>query len=222
MKFIVAVGLLWLASGGDAIASETRVATATDNAEMTELFTLDQSDRNKADFKSDLNGMLKRDKARQQGVLELLRGGQLHSAGDYSHAAMIFQHSPDDIGLAHALATIASYLDPEEKAHRWLIAASWDRMLMQHIQPQWYGTQYQSDANGTYLFPVAAGAVTDKERADMGVPSLQEARSRLPDMAKMMGEKVRAVPPAIEELQAKAARDNSVTLPSSGRTDPEN
>lgn len=150
-----------------------------------------------------------------------MKDGELHTARDYFSAAMVFQHSAEDIGLAHSLATIASYLDPQNKQYRWLIAASWDRMLMQHIQPQWYGTQYQTDDQGTFLFPIADGAVTDAERTAMGVPSLDESRARLAEMATMVGGKPRPKPPTIEELQKQGRLNFGKTPPpdSSGKTE---
>ena len=134
---------------------------------------------------------------------------------------MVFQHSAEDIGLAHSLATVASYLDPQDKKYRWLMAASWDRMLMQHVQPQWYGTQYQSDDQGTFLFPVVDGAVTDAERIAMGVPSLDKSRARLTEMAAMIGGKPHPKPPTIEELQKKGRLNFGKTQPpaSSGKTE---
>jgi hypothetical protein len=63
---------------------------------------------------------------------------------------MIYQHGegPEDIRLAQAFATIASKLEPEHPAPKWLIAASWDRYLMWKKLPQWYGTQYQVSQRG--------------------------------------------------------------------------
>lgn len=185
------------------LASDTSPAShpPSDNAELQKIFSADQADRLGDAFRKEPDVVMARDKQRRDLTLQMVKDGALHTAHDYFSAAMVFQHSAEDIGLAHALATIASYLDPQSKQYRWLIAASWDRMLMQHVQPQWYGTQYQTDDQGTFLFPVADGAVTDAERTAMGVPSLDESRTRLAEMAAMVGEKPHPKPPTIEELQ---------------------
>jgi hypothetical protein len=188
----------------------------SDNAELQKIFGADQADRLGDAFRKEPEAVLARDAHRRDAALKMVKDGALHTARDYFSAAMVFQHSAEDIGLAHALATIASYMDPQNKQYRWLIAASWDRMLMQHVQPQWYGTQYQSDAQGTFLFPVAEGAVTDAERADMGVPPLEESRARLAEMAAMVGEKPHPKPPTLEDLQKNGRLDFGKTPPPAG------
>lgn len=204
--------LLALVSSQACFASDSPAShTPSDNAALQEIFDADQADRLGDAFRKEPEAVIARDKQRRDITLQMVKDGELHTARDYFSAAMIFQHSADDIGLAHALATIASYLDPQNKQYRWLIAASWDRKLMQHLQPQWYGTQYQGGQQGMYLFPVADGAVTDSERADMGVPPLDEAKARLVDMAAMMGDKVNPGPPTIEELQKNGRLDSGRT-----------
>lgn len=216
---------LLLASAGSqtCFASDTQPAPhlPSDNAALQNIFSADQADRLGDAFRKEPEAVLARDRQRRDAALKMVKDGALHTARDYFSAAMVFQHSSEDIGLAHSLATIASYLDPQNKQYRWLMAASWDRMLMQHVQPQWYGTQYQSDDQGTFLFPVAEGAVTDAERAAMGVPSLDESHARLAEMAAMVGEKPHPKPPTIEDLQKNGRLNFGKTPPpsSSGNTE---
>lgn len=216
---------LFLAFAGSqaCFASDTPPAThpPSDNAALQGIFSADQADRLGDAFRKEPEAVIARDKQRRDATLQMVKEGALHTARDYFSAAMVFQHSAEDIGLAHSLATIASYLEPENKQYRWLIAASWDRMLMQHVQPQWYGTQYQTDGEGTFLFPIADGAVTDAERAAMGVPSLDESRARLAEMAVMVGKKPHPKPPTIEELQRNGRLNYGKTPPptSSGKTE---
>lgn len=172
-----------------------------DNVALKKIFDEDQADRLGPAFRTEPEAVMARDGQRRDAALQMVKDGRLRTARDYFAAAMIFQHSADDIALAHSLATIARYLDPQNKQYRWLMAASWDRMLMQRVQPQWYGTQYQSDDQGLFLFPVADGAVTDTERTEMGVPSLEESHARLAEMASMTGNPPRTRPPTIEELR---------------------
>ena len=193
----------------------------TNNAALQEIYDADQADRLGDAFSKEPEAVMARDQQRRDAALQLVKDGALHTAQDYFSAAMVFQHSADDISLAHSLATIASYLDPSNKQYRWLMAASWDRMLMQHVQPQWYGTQYQGSDQGVFLFPVAEGAVTDAERAAMGVPSLDESRARLAEMAAMVGGKPRPESPTIQALQDERRLDSGKATPtaSPGKTE---
>lgn len=143
------------------------------------------------------------DSARRTRVMQLLRDGSVRSATDYHHAAMIFQHGStlEDIRLAHALATLAMSLEPGVERHRWLVAASWDRMMTHQLQPQWYGTQFQGDKDGMFLYPVAERAISDEDRQAMHVPTLAEAKALLDEVARMHGQRVHPSPPTIEQLR---------------------
>lgn len=132
-----------------------------------------------------------RDAERRPRVMELLQPGALRSSDDYFHAAFIFQHgdTTDDYRLAHALAAISWKLDPSNLESRWLVAATWDRLLLSQGQPQWYGTQSQqvshvapdgsTDTSPWELLPIDENAVTDSERVAMGVPTLAETQTQI-------------------------------------------
>ena len=203
MRMIAAscLALLLMSPAGTDAAGTTDNA---DNAAMNAIHGQDQADRSGDAMQRDPAAVFARDRARRDATLALVREGRLHTATDYFRAAVVFQHSADDIRLAHALATIATTLDPGDGRARWLVAASWDRLLMQRLQPQWYGTQYQDSGDGVFLFPIADGAVDDEERRRMDVPTLGEARARLDDMAKMMGRPALAESPTIETLRERS------------------
>lgn len=194
-----------------AVAGAPGQATVADTPQATikSLLEADQADRTSGALQREPEAVIARDRQRRDAAIAKLRAGELRTAEDYFAAAMIFQHSAQDIRLAYALATIASTLEPDNARYRWLIAAAWDRELMQRLQPQWYGTQYQSSDDGMFLFPVADGAVTDAERTAMGVPTLAEARSNVGKMAEMMGQKARVNAPTIETLRETARRENA-------------
>jgi len=181
-------------------------ASSDDNPELTELYAQDQADRTGSDIEWSVVAL--RDNDRLARVNEMLRNGKIRTAADYHRAAMVFQHGaePEHIRLAHALATLAMTLEQDNKSYRWLTAASWDRMMVHHVQPQWYGTQFHGDSQGMYLYPVAGAAVTDIERETMGVPTLAESQQRVVEAAKMSGLAVRETPPTIQELQRQAAK----------------
>lgn len=177
-----------------------------DNEELSSLYDADKQARaDRANI--DWNRVAREDAERRARVLALMREGAVRSAEDHFRAAMVFQHGSTlaDYRIAHALATLASALDPERVNYRWLIAASWDRMMTAQLQPQWYGTQFHGSDTDMFLYPVAEDAVDDAERARMGTPSLAEARANLVTMAASTGQPVRPDPPTIEALRRERA-----------------
>lgn len=166
-------GTLWLA----VLLILSGVIHAADNAELAEMYRQDQAARQQHPI--DWTRVAKQDRAHRERVLALLRNGQVTTAKDYLHGAMIMQHgeSFDDYRLAIGLSVVAATMDPNLKQARWLSAAAWDRALMNKGVPQWYGTQYQSQPGAPMtLYAVNESAVTDAERAALGVPTLQEVK----------------------------------------------
>lgn len=193
---------LLLAAAGTASAAEP--VKPADNPELAQLFRQDQADRDAADI--DWNAVGPRDQARKTRVQALLEAGAVRSAADHYHAAMVFQHGDSlaDYRLANALAVLAMAQAPDDSHYRWLVGASWDRLLMRQLQPQWYGTQYKGDAKGLYLYPVAKDAVTDEERKAMVGHTLAEELAHVAEAAREMGLPVRAAAPTIEELRRES------------------
>lgn len=154
---------------------------AADNPELRSLKEADQADRMPSNGKIEWSEVSKRDALRRDRVLEILKSGGLTTAWDYFNAALVMQHgqATEDIRLAHSLSTVAATLDPQHPKAKWLMAASWDRLMVRFKQPQWYGTQFTQDAAGkTVLVPVHPDAVTDIDRATLGVPPLAESKAR--------------------------------------------
>jgi uncharacterized protein DUF6624 len=158
-------------------------ALAADNAELAELYRADQADR--AGGRLDQKGVA-RDATRRARLTELLAAGQVKTAQDHFHAAMVFQHGtqPADYERARDLARRAAELDPTLKQAKWLSAAAQDRYLQSVGKPQIYGTQYRctSASNACSLEPFDRTAVTDEERQALGVPPLAEILKRLEEM----------------------------------------
>lgn len=172
-----------------------------DHAELAALRKQDQADRQ---GKIDWSEVALRDAARLARVRALMREGAMRTAADYENAAWVFQHgdTAEDIRIAHALATLAMNIGVDDGGRRrWLVAASWDRLLMRQQQPQWYGTQFLSDAKGMYLYPVAVDAVTDEERKKMIGLTLAESQAKTVEMARNAGIPVRDPAPTIEDLK---------------------
>lgn len=155
---------------------------AANNDRIRQLYAADQADRQGQLSAEDWQDVSKRDEARRAEVLQTLALGRLTTASDYYHAAMIMQHGAtlEDIRLAHAMATISAAMNPTDRSANWLIAASWDRILMYQKRPQWYGTQYVRGDDGAWaLYSIDESAVADADRTRLGAPTLAEARRRV-------------------------------------------
>jgi len=145
------------------------------NAEMRQIFDADQKDRQGRIGKIDWAVVSKRDSARRKLVRRLLAEGKLHTGKDFERAAFIFQHggSPDDYLLAHTLAMVA--VARGDGGTIWISAATLDRYLHSVHQPQIYGTQFFSTADGEVTQePYNRHLISDEVRRDLGVPSQAE------------------------------------------------
>ncbi|HEY1584676.1 MAG TPA: DUF6624 domain-containing protein [Polyangia bacterium] len=146
------------------------------NAELAQLYTEDQRDRDGDVTAIDWSVVAPRDEARRRRVAEILDAGGARTADDYRHAAMVFQHDPDDADIerAHALAEQAVAIDPTHEKARWLLCASEDRLLRRRGRPQRWGTQFHVDDAGVWTLEPVDGSIDDAERARWGVPPLAD------------------------------------------------
>jgi len=158
-------------------APEQAQSAASISAELLRMYQEDQGDRSGS---IDWSVVAPRDETRRQRVKEIIAAGDLVTAADHFHAAMVLQHgrAPEDFKLAHELALKASQLDPEHDSARWLAAAAMDRYLHNIGEPQIYGTQFRKVGGKWTLDPIDETAVTDEERAQRGVPPLATAKER--------------------------------------------
>ncbi|MFT8422832.1 MAG: hypothetical protein ABF665_15200 [Gluconacetobacter sp.] len=148
-----------------------------DNPQITNIFQADQDERTtllhgKATA-ADWAKLAKRDEARRATLNTLMKHGALHSAADYAHAAMVYQHAETSDGylLAHCLAMTAVSLGDENA--RWLEAATLDRYLQEIGQPQIFGTQFTAaPGKDVTQAPYNRALLTDENRAAFNVPSL--------------------------------------------------
>jgi hypothetical protein len=148
------------------------------NPRLIELRDADQADRSTGRDSINWSVVSVRDAARRTEVHKLLADGLLRTSGDYQAAALIFQHGEgvEDIRLAHSLATIARDLDPKNRGATFLIAATWDRLMMRLKRPQWYATQFVKQGGRWVLYDIDESVVTDEERKRIGGRTLAEAR----------------------------------------------
>ena len=156
-----------------------------DNEQLRTIVHADQDERQSLGRPDDWKGMMQRDAQRRVQVHAELAAGRVRTSADFYNAALVMQHGQglEDIRMAHALATIASSLDPLDRSARWLKAASWDRMMTTQGKSQWYGTQYRQDPDGKWvLIKVDETAVADAQRIELAVPTLAESKKRMEDM----------------------------------------
>lgn len=120
----ILIGSLLLVSASLASASEN-------NADLQAIKDADQADRVSGLLQHDWRSLVKNDLGRQARVRSLLSQGAVVTALDYYNAALVMQHgqSTSDYRLANALAFIASQLDPNNSEAKWLVAATWDRLM---------------------------------------------------------------------------------------------
>lgn len=164
----------------------TAPLAAADNARLAELFAQDQAARQNVPQQLDAEAakrFMEADAKRKEAALAIVRAGDLRTASDYLHAAVLLQHGDgaEDYRLAHALATLAVTLDPDIGSGKWLMAASWDRLMDSYSRPQWYGTQYTFDraSRRWQMLPVDESALSDAERVRLLGMTLEEARQKI-------------------------------------------
>ena len=152
---------------------ETRQPT---HSILLRLFEQDQADRQ---ARVPAAALAQRDTERRVAAKKIVEKGNLRTADDYYHAAVLFQHgkAPADFAQARALALKALVIDPDHSLARWIAAAAEDRRLMAIGKPQLYGTQFKSTDGHWELYDVDP-RISDSERAKWNVPPLAEAKRR--------------------------------------------
>ncbi len=163
---------------------KARVAakSAQRNAELKNIVDADQADRRRDWNKLtpvELKAVGERDDTRNLRTREIIKADELHTASDFANAALVMQHSARFSGYqtAHELA-VCSMLLGDRGTGRWLIAATYDRMLGSIGHDQRFGTQYSGMANTTTLVRVDSAGICDAERKALGCPTLEQAKNR--------------------------------------------
>ena len=152
------------------------------NCRLRKIFEEDQRDRRKNidwNNRKAVANLIQQDTKRRTKVEKLLRCGEVTSAVDYYHAAIIFHHALEsDYHLkAHQLAKKAVRLG---YPYRWIVAATWDRYCLRSGSKfQKYGTQFFWDEKNrkTRLYPIDP-STTDNERKNFNVPPLAQILKR--------------------------------------------
>ena len=142
-----------------------------DNSRLTALAKNDQLDR-----KNNNTEISKNDRERLKEVKEIISKDALKTSNDYYNAAIILQHGdePQDYKTANLLAQKAVELNPDNENAKILTAQSIDRYLLSVNKPQIYGSQRIILGNLEYLQTIDTLIVSDRERKELGIRSLQE------------------------------------------------
>lgn len=155
----------------------------TDNLKLQELYQADQKDRERIyETPEALKELRHRDAMRKTLVYEMASKGEVNTANDLYHAAVILLHGsePKDFLAAHRYSMIASING--HKPSRWMAAASLDRFLMAVGLPQVYGTQFEHnpDENKYQLrLPIDDAHILHFEKKFFGVPPVLERLQQL-------------------------------------------
>src|SRR5215831_17616612 len=132
MRNWLIMGLTGVALLAPAAASRRALGqtAAPDDVALQRLCDEDQADR--ATRTIDWTVVGPRDRARLARVRELYLSGEMHTAGDYYHGALVLQHSDaaDDFLLAHEFCVAAMMLGKNDRAASSLAVAAEDRFLM--------------------------------------------------------------------------------------------
>ncbi|MBC8162961.1 MAG: hypothetical protein H7Z42_17270 [Roseiflexaceae bacterium] len=134
-----------------------------------ELARLAEEQLNDAD--SDSDDRRTRGRKRRTRVLELYNQGYIDTSIDHYHAALVMLYGDD---VSHfELARSFARRSVDLGSHRaWsIIAAAWDRALIQRGKPQRFGTQFVRE-QGRWTLGRIDPKVRDAERALYGVPPL--------------------------------------------------
>ena len=118
---------------------------------------------------------------RRRIVARMIARGEVRTADDHYHAAMLFHHGQGlaDFRRARALALEAVRLNPNDESALWLAASARDRELLHLGKPQRYGTHQSRAADGTRGLRPVDPTVTDEERRRWNVTSLPGIKANL-------------------------------------------
>lgn len=150
-------------------------ANANNNAEVQQIVDADQAVR--AHFEKltqeELREMQNADQKRNVRIRAIVAEGGLHTPQDFANASLVLQHSAAFAGYqqAHELAVSALLLG-DRKLGRWLVAATYDRMLNSVGHDQRFGTQGTIIAGKPILRETDESGICDEERLALGCPTL--------------------------------------------------
>jgi hypothetical protein len=167
----------------DPAQAAKKAAAANNNAEVKAIRDADQKVRQDWSKLStaDMQRVGEEDRARAVRIRAIIGAGGLRTASDFANASLVLQHSEAFAGyeLAHELA-VCSLVLGDRGMGRWLVAATYDRMLGSVGLDQRFGTQgeitFSSSAKPT-VAETDERDICDNERLALGCPTLAAKRA---------------------------------------------
>ncbi len=171
---MLALVLVSSAMAKDPCADQGAVDAAA--AELLENYTTDRVDHEGAERPTDL---AKRDKDRLKTVAKLVDKGLAGCTADAAmHAAWVMQRSKEAGQLEAAYKLAQKAMEASVQNGAYLAAVTYDLHQVSRGAKQRYATQMASMNGKHCIYPVATDS-TDAERAQYGLPTLEEAFRRL-------------------------------------------
>lgn len=155
---------------------------AADNAELQKIVDADQEIRKNWNQLSatERQQVAADDVQRNLRTRAIVVEGALHTAKDFTNASLVMQHSSSFAGfqLAHELAVCAMLLG-DRGLGRWLVAATYDRMLNSAGHDQRFGTQgaLMMKPQKPFLRETDEAGICDAERLALGCATLAAKRA---------------------------------------------
>lgn len=162
----------------DPADARAKLGGIEDNPEILTIRDADQAVRQtnwSALTQEERKAIMEGDHQRNARIREIVAAGDVRTANDFARAGLVMQHSGrfDGFQLAHELA-VCSMLLGDRRSGRWLVAASYDRMLRSVALDQRFGTQY----GPTGPLRLDETGISDAQRQALGCPTLAAARLR--------------------------------------------
>jgi hypothetical protein len=153
-----------------------------DNPELIEIYKNGQNDRK--DYNITWQQIIKRESHRRKRVDKLLDSNKIKTANDYMNAAMIFKRGNDSISYLKTISLMKKAIKLDNTVNKFLLAEITDRYLLSIGDSQIYGTQFYKEAYNKpwVLAKIDTTKITDKERVQFGVETLEQLRDKLKHM----------------------------------------
>ncbi|WP_028887422.1 hypothetical protein [Tenacibaculum ovolyticum] len=153
-----------------------------DNPELIEICKNDQNDRK--NYNITWLEIVKKDSLRRKRVDIILNSNKIKTAKDYMNAAMVFKRGNDSINFLKTITLMKEAIKLDSTINKLPLAEITDRYLLSIGDPQIYGTQFYKEAYNKpwVLAKIDTTKITDKERVQFGVETLEKLRDKLKHM----------------------------------------
>ena len=170
--------LVGLAHAKDVCASDADQAA---NSEAIQAI-YDDSEAERDVRSADATSVLARDEKRVKQLSKLDSKGRLCTPEDKWNAAWVMQQADNQQTLDRAYALAVETMEARLPRGPWLVAFSFDRKRTAAGYRQSYGTQTRVNGTGKRCLIELEGDITDEQRSQYGVPSLEKIYRQILDL----------------------------------------